>query len=280
MSVLQKDFVAVITGAAAGIGAAAARYCARLGMKLALLDLDGDALAALAAELPTESIQLVGDVTDRSLLQELHDRAYERYGQVNLLFNNAGIGRKTLPWTNLENWRATMEVNLFSLVEAQAIFVPSLLEQKSPAAIVNLGSKEGITTPPGNAAYSVSKAGVKVLTEQLAHELRQIPGHQVTAHLLVPGYTWTPMNFPDADFSKPETKPEAPWSAEELIAYFAQELDKGSFYMLAGDNEVTPELDRRRIQWAADDLIKNRPALSRWHPDYAEAFEEYIRGAK
>ncbi|MGZ7204673.1 SDR family NAD(P)-dependent oxidoreductase, partial [Streptococcus pyogenes] len=105
-----------------------------------------------------------------------------------------------------------MEVNLFSIVEAQSIFVPSLLQQNSPAAIVNLGSKEGITTPPGNAAYSVSKAGVKVLTEQLAHELRQIPDHQVTAHLLVPGYTWTPMNFPNADFSNAESKPAAPWS--------------------------------------------------------------------
>lgn len=280
MSVLQKDFVAVITGAAAGIGAAAARFCSECGMKLVLLDVDEAALRELAAELTAESILVAGDVTDRAVLQELHDQAYQHYGQVNLLFNNAGIGRKSSPWDNLDSWRLTMEVNLFSLVEAQAIFVPSLLRQESPAAIVNLGSKEGITTPPGNAAYSVSKAGVKVLTEQLAHELRQIPHHQVSAHLLVPGYTWTPMNFPDADFSKPETKPEAPWSAEELMDYFAEELEKGSFYMLAGDNEVTPELDRRRIQWAADDLIQNRPALSRWHPDYAAAFQDYIRGAQ
>lgn len=276
MSVLQKDYVAVITGAAAGIGAAAARYCSAIGMRLALLDMDGEALAKLASQLPSQTIQVVGDVTDRASLQELHDRTYEAFGQVNLLFNNAGLGLPTSPWSDVDNWRRTMEVNLFSILEAQALFVPSLLNQGSPVAIVNLGSKEGITTPPGNVAYSVSKAGVKVLTEQLAHELRQIPDHQVTAHLLVPGYTWTPMNFPDADFTKPETKPEEPWSTEELMAYFGEELAKGTFYILAGDNEVTPELDRRRIQWAADDLIKNRPALSRWHPDYKQAFADYI----
>lgn len=275
--IIQKDYVAVITGAAAGIGAAAAKYCSRAGMKLVLLDKNMSGLEVLSKELTTDYRLIKGDVTDMSILQKLHDTAYEAFGQVNLLFNNAGLGRKTSPWSGLDNWRLTMEVNLFSIVEAQSIFVPSLLQQNSPAAIVNLGSKEGITTPPGNAAYSVSKAGVKVLTEQLAHELRQIPDHQVTAHLLVPGYTWTPMNFPNADFSNAESKPAAPWSPEELMDFFAELLEKGDFYMIAGDNEVTPDMDRRRMEWAVNDMIQNRSALSRWHPDYKDKFEEFMK---
>lgn len=209
-TILRPGNVAVITGAAAGIGEVAAKHCAAAGMKLVLLDKDGSKLKQLATQLSVDYRLIVGDVTERAILQELHDTAYQSFGQVNLLFNNAGIGRHTLPWAELENWRLTIEVNLFAIVETQAIFVPSLLNQQKPAAIVNLGSKEGITTPPGNAAYSVSKAGVKVLTEKLAHELRQLSDHQVTAHLLVPGYTWTPMNFPDADFDKSETKPYEP----------------------------------------------------------------------
>ncbi|MHC5791874.1 SDR family NAD(P)-dependent oxidoreductase, partial [Streptococcus pyogenes] len=74
------------------------------------------------------------------------------------------------------------------------------------------------------------------------------------------------MNFPNADFSNAESKPAAPWSPEELMDFFAERLEKGDFYMIAGDNEVTPDVDRRRMEWAVNDMIQNRPALSRWHP--------------
>ena len=276
VSVIQKGNVAVITGAAAGIGAAAAKYLSRSGMKLVLLDKNNSSLEEIAGDLKTDYRLIEGDVADRKTLQACHNTAYDAFGQVNLLFNNAGIGRKGGPWTNLENWRRVMEVNLMAIVETQAIFIPSLLKQSSPAAVVNLGSKEGITTPPGNAAYSVSKAGVKVLTEQLAHELRQLPNHQVTAHLLVPGYTWTPMNFPKANFSKPETKPEAPWYPEQLMDFFAKGLENNDFYIIALDNEVTKIMDDRRMRWASDDLIYNRPALSRWDSRYQDAFADWL----
>ncbi|CAM4224355.1 oxidoreductase [Streptococcus penaeicida] len=277
MSVIQRDNVALITGAGAGIGASAAKFFASRGMKIVLFDKDLASLEKTAKDIDTETLLVCGDVKDKAALVELHEKVFERFGHLNLLFLNAGIGRKSKPWDFLENWHETLDVNLFANVELLHLFLPPLLEQGFPSSIVTLGSKEGITTPPGNAAYSVSKAGVKILTEQLAYELRQIPNHQVSAHLLVPGYTWTPMNFPDADFTNPQSKPQAPWSAEELLIFFEKSLENGDFYMIAGDNEVTPELDKKRIQWAADDIIKNRPALSRWHDDYKEEFHSFIQ---
>ncbi len=149
-----------------------------------------------------------------------------------------------------------------------------MIAQGKPAAIVNVGSKQGITTPPGNAAYNVSKAGVKVLTEQLAHELRQIAGDRVTAHLLVPGHTFTAMTAGGA--VRDARKPPGAWMPEQVVEVLVSGLAAGDFYILCPDNDVTRALDELRIQWAADDIIENRPALSRWHPKYAAAFQAFV----
>src|SRR5262249_23870294 len=134
-------------------------------------------------------------------------------------------------------------------------------------------SKQGITTPPGDTAYNVTKAGVKVLTEALAHALRNIPGCKVTAHLLVPGFTFTGMSRSGGG----EKPPEA-WTAKQVVEFLLAGMGRGDFYIICPDNAVTREMDNRRMQWAMEDLIKNRPALSRWHPDFAEAFELFMRG--
>ncbi|WP_267347059.1 SDR family oxidoreductase [Sphingomonas sp. GM_Shp_2] len=277
--ILSPGRVAVVTGAAVGIGAAAARHFSALGMRLCLFDRDGDALAALVHDLDRDDDvrTVIGDVTDYDALQTLSDNAYDAFGDVALLLNNAGIHDGAGPWSDLPAWRRQIDVNFFSLVAAQTIFVPRMLAQQGRSAVVNLGSKEGITTPPGNAAYSVAKAGVKVLTEQLAHELREVAGDKVTAHLFVPGYTWTPMNAA----LKPagSGKPDEAWTAEQLLAHFDQRFRHGDFYILCPDNAVTPAIDAKRIRWAADDIVENRPALSRWHPDWSERFTSYMRDA-
>src|SRR5262249_53887884 len=108
--------------------------------------------------------------------------------------------------------------------------------------------------------------GVKVHTEGLAHDLRNRDGCRVTAHLLVPGYTFTGMTARGGD------KPPAAWTADQVVEFMLEHLAAGDFYILCPDNEVTRAIDERRIQWAADDIIQNRPALSRWHPDWADAF--------
>jgi len=273
-SVIAKGRIAVITGAAKGIGAAIARELGARGMKLALFDVDGAALATVAASMEAEAIVVVGDVTSMADLGRLRDETLARFGAVHLLVNNVGVIGHAGPWDAPEAWRRPLDINFTGVLAAQHLFVPGMIASGEPAAIVNLGSKEGITTPPGNAAYSIAKAAVKILTEQLSHELLKETDGRVTAHLLVPGYTWTPMNIA----LKPEgtTKPTGAWSAEQLVDYFIARLLNGDFYILCPDNEVTPEMDAKRIRWAAEDMVQNRPALSRWHPDWKEKFAEWM----
>jgi NAD(P)-dependent dehydrogenase (short-subunit alcohol dehydrogenase family) len=150
-------------------------------------------------------------------------------------------------------------------------FVPAMLAQKTPGAIVNTGSKQGITCPPGDTAYNVSKAGVKALTEGLAHSLRNEAGSHLTAHLLVPGSTFTGMT------SRGRTeKPAGAWTPDQVIDVLIDGMGRSDFYLLCPDNEVTREIDNRRIQWAAGDITQNRPALSRWHPDHKDSFETFL----
>lgn len=273
--ILAPGRVAVITGAAKGIGAAIAKALAQRGMKLALFDFDEQALATFAGSLDAETILIGGDVADFGDLEHLRDETISRFGDVAVLINNAGIHKGAGPWDAPALWQRQLDVNFGSIVSAQHLFVPYMIESERPSAVVNLGSKEGITTPPGNAAYSVAKAGVKVLTEQLSHELLKVTGGRVSAHLLVPGYVWTPMNAS----LKPEgtQKPDEAWTPEELAAFFLSRLSNDVFYIICPDNTVTSEMDAKRIQWSADDMIKNRPALSRWHPDWKEKFADWIK---
>jgi short-subunit dehydrogenase len=145
-----------------------------------------------------------------------------------------------------------------------------MIARGTDGAIVNVGSKQGITNPPGNAAYSVSKAAVKVLTEQLAHELRQVDGCKITAHLLVPGWTFTGMTTQTA-------KPDGAWTADQVVEVMVERMSAGDFYIVCPDNETTREMDARRMQWAMGDVIENRPALSRWHAAYKDAFATFLK---
>jgi hypothetical protein len=144
-----------------------------------------------------------------------------------------------------------------------------------PGLIINTGSKQGITTPPGDPAYNVSKAGVKAFTEALQHELRNTPDCKLSAHLLIPGFVFTGLT------ARGQTeKPVAAWTPEQTVDFMFDSLERGDFYILCPDNDVPRALDERRIAWAAGDLIENRPPLSRWHPDYADAFAAYLKNGK
>lgn len=274
-SVIKPGRVAVITGAAKGIGAAAARRFAKEGMRLSLFDRDCNALKAFAKTLNAEYRLVTGDVTNEQDLIRLRDMTLDAFGEVALLMNNAGIKHGGGPWDTPADWRLQIESNLLSVVTLQHLFIPIMLGMNKTAAIVNLGSKEGITTPPGNAAYSAAKAGIKVLTEQLAHELLTSAGDRVTAHLLVPGFTWTDMNFPGMQADKDE-KPSEAWTADQVIDHFIEHYEKGDFYIICPDNAVSPEMDAKRIAWASQDILENRPALSRWHPEWKDAFSQWM----
>jgi Dehydrogenases with different specificities (related to short-chain alcohol dehydrogenases) len=278
---LSPAHVAVITGAAAGIGYAIAERCAEAGMHLTLLDSDAASLNKACHRMrerrPGITVRgVIGDVSDPVALDQLIRQAFA-LGPVTFLSNNAATLRKAGPCDSAEDWRGLLDINLMPMIHLQHAIVPRMLDQGLAAAVVNVGSKEGITTPPGNAAYSVAKAGVRVLTEHLAHELRQIEENPVSAFLLIPGYTFTPMNFPG--MTDETTKPAAPWTTGQVVDRLMEDMEAGRFYVFCEDNEVTPELDRRRMRWSMDDLIFRRPPLSRWHPDYGEEFADFVKGA-
>ncbi|KAF8226024.1 NAD(P)-binding protein [Tricholoma matsutake] len=187
--------------------------------------------------------------------------------------NNAGIGLTGTSWGGLDNWHKIFEVNLFGVVNVQQTFVPNMVNQENPSVIINTGSKQGITNPPGNAAYNASKAAVKSLTEGLAHELRELPNSNVTAHLFVPGWTFTRMTGASGD----KEKPPGAWTAEETVLYMLDRVRGGDFYIIVPDNETKREVDQLRIMWGAADIAEGRPAVSRWHKNYKALFEEYMR---
>ncbi|ELU44413.1 short chain dehydrogenase domain-containing protein [Rhizoctonia solani AG-1 IA] len=179
--------------------------------------------------------------------------------QVNLLMNNAGIGLSgSSTWSGREIWAKVLDVNLWGVINMLQVFTSSMIHQENPSLIINTGSKQGITSPPGNAAYNVSKAGVKVITENLSHELRT-QGTKVTAHLFVPGWTFTGMTGD----GKMTEKPPGAWTAKQCVQYMLSRVREGEFYIICPDNETSEDLDRLRIRWAADDLVERRPALSR-----------------
>lgn len=262
---------AVITGAASGIGRAAAEAAARSGMTVAMIDLPGPGLTEGAAVLAGDGFKaraFAADVSDRAALAAVAARIAAELPPVTVLMNNAGVGLPTTALAHPEAWARTLAVNLWGVIHGTQVFAPAMLAHGEPGVIVNTGSKQGITTPPGNPAYNSSKAGVKAYTEALAHELRNLPGAKVSAHLMIPGWVHTGMT------AGPGTKkPAGAWSPGEAVAFLLARLAKGDFYILCPDNETPRALDEKRMAWAMGDLIENRPALSRWHPDWTEQFK-------
>jgi NAD(P)-dependent dehydrogenase (short-subunit alcohol dehydrogenase family) len=275
---LQPGRVAVITGGASGIGLAAAERFASMGLKVCLADLSAEALERAAATVAAISgrdavLTVPTDVSRLESVQALRDAAYARFGEVAVLMNNAGTSPGGGPYEHIDRWRRVLEVNLWGVINGVQTFTPSMLAQRNECAIINTGSKQGITCPPGDTAYNVSKAGVKVLTEALAHSLRNEDGARISAHLLVPGSTFTGMTRRNRT-----EKPPGAWTPEQVVDMLIERVNRRDFYIICPDNEVTTEVDNKRILWAAQDITQNRVPLSRWHPDYKEEFETFLKG--
>jgi NAD(P)-dependent dehydrogenase (short-subunit alcohol dehydrogenase family) len=277
---MSSGHVAVITGGASGIGLAAAERFAQLGMKVCIADLGSGRLAEAETKLrsiaPGGGSDIMAVAVDVSRIEDvsgLESAVRQQFGGTDILMNNAGIQPGSQIFGPADNWQRILGVNLWGVIHGSQIFAPAMIARGRHGLIINTGSKQGITTPPGDPAYNVSKAGVKAFTEALQHELRNAAGSKISAHLMIPGFVFTGLT------ARGRTeKPAGAWTAEQTIGFMIERIDAGDFYILCPDNDVPRSLDERRILWAAGDIVENRPPLSRWHPDYAEAFAAFVKG--
>jgi NAD(P)-dependent dehydrogenase (short-subunit alcohol dehydrogenase family) len=271
---IAADRVAVVTGGASGIGFAVAERLGQAGMRIVLADLPGEALEQACERLAAAGIVCraqATDVGDPAAVAALADAA-QAVGEVSLLMNNAGREGGGGILADRAIWTGTLDTNLMGPLHGIQSFLPAMLEADWPCTIVNTGSKQGITLPPGDTAYNVSKAALKALTESLAHDLLKTNG-RLSAHLLIPGFTFTGFST-RRGIAK---RPTGAWSADQVAEFMLESMARGDFYILCPDNDVSRATDEKRIAWAAEDIIRNRPALSRWHPDHAEGFDAFMR---
>jgi len=269
--VLSPGRAAVVTGAAMGIGRAACQFFAQSGMRVCMVDLPSDELTRASdavtemAESPDHVLTVPCDVGDAAAVNALSQKVTETFGGADLLMNNAVTRVGAGFWDDMADWRRAVDVNLWGVIHGVRAFVPAMIERGRPGVVINVGSKQGITNPPGNTVYNLTKAAIKSYTESLAHELRNTDGARISAHLLIPGWTTT-RNRPHQ---------QGAWLPEQVVGEMIGAIERGDFYIVCPDDEVTPAEDRRRILWSTGDIVDNRPPLSRWHGGYNDAFDAF-----
>lgn len=317
-SVFRPGALALITGSASGVGFAFAQHCRRQGMHVALLDNNVGLLEKAKAALektqpqqpqPTTSTttqpqtqtqssshpQILSydlDVSDLSawsgVKRDLTDRHH--FSTLDFLMLNAGRSVKPTtptPWDDATYFHKTLETNFFGVVHGLATFLSMVRSSPGPSAVVLTGSKQGITNPPGNPAYNASKAAVKSVAEQLAHDLRtpssssSSSSHapQVSVHLLVPGWTFTGLSGNQGPVSDEEalaTKPRGAWLPSQVAEYGVAKINQGKFYIICPDTDVDEALDQARMLWAVGDITEGRSALSRWDQEVKDEAAAWI----
>ncbi|KAG9197147.1 hypothetical protein G6514_002223 [Epicoccum nigrum] len=273
MSVFRQGSSALITGGASGIGLAVAQHCLSCSMRVTVVD-NNQATLDLAQQRLKGDVRCVrADVGDASAWDSLR----EKTGEVDFLMLNAGRMVKGT-WGDNAYFQQVLDTNLYGVINGLNTYVPDFQkrgeaegEGERPRAIVVTGSKQGITNPPGNAAYNASKAAVKALAEHLSFDLKDT---KTSVHLLVPGWTFTGMsgNVPGQEAEKPE----GAWSPEQVKDYMVRKMGEGKFYILCPDNDVSEETDKKRMLWSVGDVVNGRPPLTRWRPEFKEEAEEWM----
>ncbi len=283
----MKEFrgkVAVVTGAASGIGRAIATRLAREGMKVVLSDVEGPALEAAVEALASDGTEVLGvacDVSRYEAVEALERRALERFGRVHVLCNNAGVGaQEDVPtWElPLEDWGWTFSVNVWGVIHGVKAFLPGMLAHGEPGHVVNTSSGNGgLVLVPGTPIYSASKAAVSAMTETLHHQLVQ-RNAAIRASVLYPGPHIVTSNIFDARRNRPDayarTVPQAAvpitlemikdlakqagtelptTSPEEVAEHCFEGLANDAFYILPLSVDLA-----RRIRERTDGVLERR----------------------
>lgn len=210
--------VAVITGAASGIGLAVARLCAEEGMRVVLADIEQTSLDSVVSEFTENDYDVIGVQVDVSKLADVERMAAETlaaFGKVHFLFNNAGVSSGSTIWeTSLQDWEWVMGVNVMGVVYGIKVFTPIMLAQEEEGHIVNTASIAGLIAGPSMGAYRVSKHAVVAISETLYLELEQ-KGAKVSASVLCPA--WVKTRIFESERNRPNTTDISPIT-DPLIA--------------------------------------------------------------
>ena len=189
-----RDKVAVITGAASGIGRAVAERCVKEGMRVVLADVEEDALTRAEAAMSDTGATVLAvptDVSAASDVEALAQKTLEAFGAVHLVHNNAGVVVGGRVWENtVDDWAWVMGVNMWGVIHGIRVFVPLMLEQNTEGHIVNTASMVGLISGPGFGIYKVTKHGVVALSETLHYDLGRIEA-KIGVSVLCPGLVRT-----------------------------------------------------------------------------------------
>ncbi len=271
--------VAVITGAASGIGLAVARRCASEGMRVVLADVEEKALESAAAELTGAGhtvVHVVTDVSDGTAMEALAERTVAELGAVHVVHLNAGVAGGGPIWTLSEkDWAWVLGVNLWGVIHGVRVFVPRMIEQGEPGHVVTTASMAGLTSSPFMGSYNVSKHGVVTLSETLARELA-MAGLPIGVSVLCPGWVNTGIgesgrNRPDSlrndgdalvDIGTGVLKPilEAGLSPEVVAQHVVDAVRGDRFYVLT--HPTWKDMIRQRL----DDILEERQPTALFFP--------------
>jgi NAD(P)-dependent dehydrogenase (short-subunit alcohol dehydrogenase family) len=244
--------VAVITGAASGIGRGMAESFAAAGMKVVLSDVEEDVLTETTKTLRDEGADVhavVTDVSKAEQVQTLADESVKKFGAVHVLCNNAGIGIPSgNSWeTTLDDWKWTIDVNLMGVIHGVRSFVPIMLEQGSDSHVVNTASMAGLIAGADIASYAVTKFGVVALSEHLYLELERA-GAKTKVSVLCPGFVAT--RIMDSERNRPPDRPDASPAPEDpayqlFYEWFSDQIDKGLSSRNVGDQVLSAIREER-----------------------------------